>query len=84
MAKTVLISLLFSFLISFILLGGFFQTNLLANDVSSMERKILKKHLIATEGLREATMAFSNARLGNIEKIENILDDEYIKKQLSN
>ena len=84
MAKKISVSLLFSFLISFIMVGGFSHANLLANDVSSMESKILKKHLIATEGLREATMAFSNARLGNIEKIENILDDEYIKKQLSN
>ena len=83
MAKKVSVSLLFSFLISFIMVGGFFHANLLANDVSSMEREILKKHLLATEGLKEATVAFSNARLGNIEKIENFLDEEYIEKQLS-
>lgn len=83
MAKKVSVSLLFSFLISSILVGGSFNANLLADDVNSTEREILKKHLLATEGLREAMIEFSNARSGNMEKIENFLDDEYIEKQLS-
>ncbi len=83
MVRNTLVSLLFSFLVSFILFGGLFHANLLANDVSSMEREILKKHLLSTEGLSAAMMAFSNARLGNIEKIDNFLANEFIEKKLS-
>lgn len=83
MIKKIAVSLLFSFLVSFIMVGGFFQTNLLADDVSSMEKVVLKKHLLSTEGLRDAMVASSSARSGNIEKIENFLDEEYIEKQLS-
>jgi hypothetical protein len=83
MAKKALFIQLLSYLIVFILCGGFFHVNLLANNVSSMERESLKKCLLPTEDLREAIVAYSNARLANIEKIDNFLANEYVEKQLA-
>jgi hypothetical protein len=83
MEKRLGVSLLISILISFTMVGGSFHAYLLADDVNSVERDILKKHLLATEGLSEAVMAFSEARLANIEKIDNFLANEYVETQLA-
>jgi len=72
MLKKAIISSLFSFLMLFILFGGF-QANLLANDVKLIEKEISKDHILSTEDLREAVEASHNARLANIEKIEKQL-----------
>ena len=62
-------SVLIGFLILFFLFGGF-HTALLANDVSVIEKQMLKKHVIMKEGLREARLASSSSRSANIEKLE--------------
>jgi len=72
MAKKGALSILISFLILFFLFGGF-STNLLAGDLNSEEREMLKKHLLATETLRKAMIDSSHARLANIEKLEKQL-----------
>jgi len=61
--------LLIGFLILFFLFGGF-HTDLLANDVSVIEKQMLKKHVIVKESLREARLASSSSRSANIEKLE--------------
>ena len=62
MLKKVTINLLLSFLVGFILFGGF-QSYLLAGS----------KHLVDTGELREAIVESSQARLSNIEKLEKRL-----------
>lgn len=70
-------------LIIFIVCGFVSQANLLANEVSSTEKETFQQHLIANEGLTETVMAYSLARLRNIETFENFINDEHVKKQLS-
>jgi hypothetical protein len=81
MVKKASFSLLFGFLVSFILVGGF--TCMFAEDISSMECEVLKKHLLSTEGLMTETITFSNERLDDIAKIAAFLDNASVEKQLS-
>lgn len=60
MVKNTAVSILFSFLIGFLLLGGF-QSTLLADST----------HVVSRGELREAIMASSQARSAKIEKLES-------------